>query len=72
VSVWSWLKLTICLWLLRKAVKGAGWLLVAVLAIVVWPVTLVAAAGYTAAWLRGWPPVRSLSNCLRHQAAGFI
>jgi hypothetical protein len=58
VSVWSWLKLTICLWLLRKAVKGGGWLLVAVLAIVVWPVTLVAVAGYTAAWLRGWPPVR--------------
>ncbi len=27
MTVWSWLRLTISLWLLRKAVKGAGWLL---------------------------------------------
>ena len=27
MSVWSWLKLTACLWLLRKMVKVAGWLL---------------------------------------------
>ena len=26
MSVWSWLKLTVCLWLLRKTVKAAGWL----------------------------------------------
>ncbi len=58
MSVWSWLKLTLCLWLLRKAVKATGWLLVASLAIAAWPVTLVTAAGYAAAWLRGWPPVR--------------
>jgi hypothetical protein len=58
MSVWSWLKLTVCLWLLRKAVKAAGWLLLAVLAAAAWPVTLVAATGYAAAWLRGWPPVR--------------
>ncbi len=55
---WSWLKLAVCLWLIRKAVKVTGWLLVAVAAVAAWPVTLVAAAGYTAAWLRGWPPVR--------------
>ena len=58
MSVWSWLKLTVCLWLLRKAVKVTGWLLLAALAALAWPVTLIAAAGYAAAWLRGQPPVR--------------
>ena len=29
VSIWSWLKLTAALWLLRKTVKGIGWLLLA-------------------------------------------
>src|SRR6202040_4043982 len=46
VSVWSWLKLTVCLWLLRKTVKGAGWLLVFAVVIAAWPLTLVALAGY--------------------------
>ena len=45
MSVWAWLKLT-------------GWLLLAAVAVAAWPVTLAAAAGYVAAWLRGWPPVR--------------
>ena len=58
MSVWSWLKLTVCLWLLRKLVKLTGWLLLAAAAVAAWPVTLAAAAGYAAAWLRGWPPVR--------------
>ena len=58
MSVWSWLKLTVCLWLLRKLVKLTGWLLLAAAAVAAWPVTLAAAAGYVAAWLRGWPPVR--------------
>ena len=58
MSVWSWLKLAVCLWLLRKAVKVAGWLLLVALAVAVWPVTVVAASGYAAAWLRGWPPAR--------------
>jgi len=58
MSVWSWLKLAVCLWLLRKAVKVTGWLLLVALAVAAWPVTAVAAAGYAAAWLRGWPPVR--------------
>ena len=58
MSVWSWLRLTVCLWLLRKLVKGTGWLLVAAVALAAWPVTLVAVAGFVAAWLRGWPPVR--------------
>jgi len=58
VSVWSWLKLTACLWLIRKAFRLAWWLLLAVAAIAAWPVTVVTATGYVAAWLRGWPPVR--------------
>ena len=58
MSVWSWLKLTVCLWLLRKAVKAVRWLLLAVAAVATWPVTLVAVTGYAAAWLRGWPPTR--------------
>ena len=58
MSVWSWLKLTVFLWLLRKMIKGTGWLLLAALAVAVWPVTLVTVTGYAAAWLRGWPPVR--------------
>jgi hypothetical protein len=58
VTVWAWLKLTAALWLIRKAFKLTWWLLLAVAAIAAWPVTAVAAAGYTAAWLRGWPPVR--------------
>ena len=58
MSVWSWLKLTICLWLLRKMIKVSGWLLLGVLVLAAWPVTAVAAIGYGAAWLRGWPPAR--------------
>ena len=58
MTVWAWLKLTACLWLIRKAFRLAWWLLLAVAAIAAWPVTVVTAAGYTAAWLRGWPPVR--------------
>jgi hypothetical protein len=56
VSVWSWLKLTICLWLLRKTVKATGWLLLLAAVIAAWPLTAVALAGYTTAWWRGWPP----------------
>jgi hypothetical protein len=58
MSVWAWLKLTACLWLLRKAARLSWWLLLAAAAAAAWPVTLVTAAGYLAAWLRGWPPLR--------------
>jgi len=58
MTVFSWIRLTVCLWLLRKAVKGAGWLLVFAVAVVLWPVTVVTVAGYVAASRRGWPPVR--------------
>jgi len=58
MSIWSWLKLAMFLWLLRKAFRLAGWLLLAAAAVAAWPVTVVTAAGYAAAWLRGWPPAR--------------
>jgi hypothetical protein len=58
VSIWGWLKLTIAVWLFRQALKITGWLLVAAVAVAAWPVTVVASAGYLAAWLRGWPPAR--------------
>ncbi len=45
-------------WLAGVAVKLAGWLAIAAVAAAVWPLTLTAAAGYGAAWLRGWPPAR--------------
>jgi hypothetical protein len=58
MTVWSWLRLAVCLWLLRRAFRIIRRLLLLAVAVVAWPVTLVAAAGCTAAWLRGWPPVR--------------
>ena len=38
MSVLAWLKLTVCLWLLRKAVKIIGWLLLVAGAVAAWPV----------------------------------
>jgi hypothetical protein len=58
VSIWGWLKLTLAIWLFRQALKLTGWLLAAAIAVAAWPITLVAAIGYGAAWLRGWPPAR--------------
>ena len=58
MSVWSWLKLTVCLWLLRKLVKGTGWLVAFAVVIAAWPLTLVTAGGYVLAWRRGWPPAK--------------
>jgi len=56
MTVMSWLRFTVTLWLLRKGFKAAGWLLLLTLAVALWPVTAVTASGYVAAWLRGWPP----------------
>jgi hypothetical protein len=67
MTVMSWVRLTVTLWLLRKAVWLTGWLLLTAAAIALWPVTLVAAAGYLAASRRGWPPSR-----LGHAAAGTL
>jgi len=58
VTLWSWLRLFVALWLLRKIAKITGWLLVAAIAVAAWPVTLTAAAGSLTAWWRGWPAVR--------------
>ena len=58
MTIWSWLKLFVALWLLRKLAKIIGWLIVVAIAVAVWPVTLTAAVAYLAAWLRGWPAVR--------------
>ena len=58
MSIWSWLKLTAALWLIRKSAKAFGWLLITAAAIAAWPLTIAAAIGYLAAWLRGWPPSR--------------
>jgi hypothetical protein len=67
MTVWSWLRFTVTLWLLRKGFKVAGWLLLLAVAVALWPVTVVTAAGYLAAWLRGWPPAR-----LRRAAAASL
>jgi hypothetical protein len=67
MTVLSWLKLTVSLWLLRKAVKITGWLGLGALLFAVWPVTLVMVVGYVAGWRRGWPPSR-----LRRAAAGSL
>ena len=56
--MWSWFKFTAALWLIRVSVKAFGWFLIAAAAIAAWPLTAVAAIGYLAAWLRGWPPSR--------------
>ncbi len=46
-------------WLARTALTVAGWAAAAAAAAAaVWPLTLVTAAGYGAAWLSGWPPAR--------------
>jgi hypothetical protein len=45
MSIWSFLKLTIFLWLLRKIIKMFGWLLLTAVVVAAWPVTIVAAAG---------------------------
>jgi hypothetical protein len=67
MTVMSWVRLTVTLWLLRKAVWLSGWLLLVLVAAVLWPVTLVIVAGYLAASRRGWPPSR-----LRRAAAGSL
>ena len=58
MSIWGWLKLTIAIWLFRQALRLTGWLIAAAIAVAAWPITVVAAVGYGAAWLRGWPPAR--------------
>jgi hypothetical protein len=66
MTVLSWIRFTVSLWLLRKAARIFGWLALAATA-AFWPLTAVTAAGYGAAWLRGWPPAR-----LRRAAAAAV
>ncbi|MGH3410260.1 MAG: hypothetical protein ACRDRJ_48355, partial [Streptosporangiaceae bacterium] len=58
MTIWSWLRLSICLWLLRKTFKVFGWLVLLAVAVAAWPVTLVTAAGFGAAWTTSWPAAR--------------
>lgn len=58
MSVLSWIRRIACAWLPRRASRLAGWLLLAVAAVAVWPVAVVTGAGCIAARLRGWPAVR--------------
>jgi hypothetical protein len=67
MTVTSFIRLSVSLWLLRLAVKVTGGLLLLAVTVVVWPVTLVAVTGYLAAWWRGWPASR-----LRRAAAGSL
>jgi len=54
----SSLRLAVCLWLLRKAIRVARWVLSVLIALAAWPVVIVAVAGSAAASRTGWPPVR--------------
>jgi hypothetical protein len=58
MSAWSWLKLRVCLWLLRMTFRVVRWLLLLAVVLAAWPVTLVGLLGFTVAWWRGWPAVR--------------
>ena len=75
LTVWSWLRLDVGLWLLRKTATLARWLLLAVAVLAAWPVTLVAGIGYLAAWLRAWPAgrlYRAAGWALPVTAAGLV
>jgi hypothetical protein len=65
MSAWSWLKLRIFLWLLRTTIRVARWLLLVAMLVAVWPVTLVAVAGFAIAMRRGWPAVRLYRTAAR-------
>ncbi len=67
MSVRSWLKLAVSLWLIRKAARIIRWLVPIGLALAAWSVTAPAVIGWGAAWLRGWPPAR-----LRRAALFFL
>ena len=76
MTVMSWLRFTVSLWLLRITAKIAGWLLLLLVAVAVWPVTLVMVAGSVAAWWHGWPPSRlrraAVGSAIYRRAADLI
>jgi hypothetical protein len=57
MTIWSWLRLITSLWLLRKLIKLAPWVLLGLVAFAAWPLTLVVLAGFAAGWGKGRPPV---------------
>src|SRR5947209_2155642 len=58
MSVLSWIGRIACAWLPRRASRLAGWLLLAVAAVAVWPVAAVTGGGCIVARLGGWPAAR--------------
>lgn len=58
MKVWSVLQIVVVLWLLRKLLHLLRKLAAAVVLAAAWPVSMVAALGFGAAWLRGWPAAR--------------
>ena len=58
MSVLSWFRRTVRRWRPHQASRLARWLLLAVAAGAVWPVTVVTGAVCLAARLRGWPAAR--------------
>jgi hypothetical protein len=58
VKVWPVLQIIVALWLLRKLLHLIPRLVSVAVMAVAWPVTLVGALGFGAAWLRGWPAAR--------------
>jgi len=52
------LQVIIVLWLLRKLLRLLRPLMIVAVLVAAWPVTMVGALGWGAAWLRGWPAVR--------------
>ena len=52
-------------WLVRKGLRLARYLLVAAGLVAAWPVTAVAGVAVAGAWLRGWPPARLYRAAVR-------
>jgi hypothetical protein len=58
VSIRSRRRLTAGAWLTITALKATAWLAAFAAVVAAWPLTLIIAAGYGAAWWRGWPPAK--------------
>jgi len=56
--VWAYIQIRLAIWFLRLLGRLIKWGALAAVLVAAAPVTVVAAAGYGGAWLRGWPPVR--------------
>jgi len=56
--MWWYLRARLVLWLVRGAWRVIRWAALAAILAAAAPVTLIAAAGFAGAWLRGWPAAR--------------